>query len=116
VTDIIRHELLYHEGGFWKDAGMNVLRPIFHKFTKFGLSSQSTRPSGTDSSRECASLSTPKNYQYAAHHDYRNINRMRLYHPYASRIAGPIDFRQFIIGQEEYDPQTLRDLLPGPGH
>jgi hypothetical protein len=37
VTDIIRHELLYHEGGFWKDAGMNVLRPIFHKFTKYRI-------------------------------------------------------------------------------
>ncbi len=28
---------------------------------------------------------------------------MRIFHNYASGIAGPIDFRQFVIGQEEYD-------------
>jgi len=32
---------------------------------------------------------------------------MRIYSNYASSIAGPIDFRQYIIGQEEYDPDIL---------
>ena len=37
VTDIVRHELLYHQGGFWKDAGMNMLRPVFDKFLKYKI-------------------------------------------------------------------------------
>ena len=37
VTDIMRHEILALEGGFWKDAGMNLLRPVFQHFTKYKL-------------------------------------------------------------------------------
>jgi hypothetical protein len=37
AVDIARYELLYHEGGFWKDTGLNVLRPIFDKLTKYKL-------------------------------------------------------------------------------
>lgn len=37
VTDIMRHEILYREGGFWRDAGMNLLRPIFDKFLTYKL-------------------------------------------------------------------------------
>lgn len=33
----MRHEILYNEGGFWKDAGMDLLRPIFDKFLKYKL-------------------------------------------------------------------------------
>lgn len=32
---------------------------------------------------------------------------MRIYHNYAMIIAGPIDFRNLVIGQEEYDPEFL---------
>ena len=34
ATDLMRHEILYNEGGFWKDAGMELLRPVFNKFLK----------------------------------------------------------------------------------
>lgn len=37
VTDFMRHQILYYEGGIWKDAAMNFLRPIFDKFLKYKL-------------------------------------------------------------------------------
>jgi hypothetical protein len=37
VTDIMRHEILYREGGLWKDAGMNMLRPIPDAFLRYKL-------------------------------------------------------------------------------
>ena len=37
VTDIMRHEILYHEGGFWRDAGMNLFRPVFDQFLRYKL-------------------------------------------------------------------------------
>ena len=35
---------------------------------------------------------------------FKNLNRMRIYNSDPMDIAGPIDFRQLIIGKEEYDP------------
>jgi hypothetical protein len=32
VIDIMRHEILGIEGGFSKDAGMNLPRPIFARY------------------------------------------------------------------------------------
>ena len=37
ITDIMRHEILYHEGGFWRDAGEDLLRPVFDRFLKYKL-------------------------------------------------------------------------------
>jgi hypothetical protein len=87
---------------------MNVLRPIFHKFTKYRIAiavDKTFRYRWLQGM--CFFANAPKTINMWRITNYRNINRMRLYHPYASSIAGPIDFRQFIIGQEEYDPQTL---------
>lgn len=39
--------------------------------------------------------------------NYRNVNRMRFYHHWAVTIAGPIDFRQVVIGDEESSPDIL---------
>ena len=41
---------------------------------------------------------------------YRNLNRMRIYQTNALNIAGPVDFRQLLVGREEYDPNIL--ILP----
>lgn len=39
--------------------------------------------------------------------NFRNLNRMRIYTSDPFNIAGPVDWRQFIYRQEEYDPQVL---------
>jgi hypothetical protein len=108
VTDIMRHEILYHEGGFWKDAGMNLLRPVFDKFLTYQIAI------GADKTFRyrwlqgmCFFANAPKIENMWRITNYRNLNRMRIYHSHASAIAGPIDFRQFLIGQEEYHPDVL---------
>ena len=111
VTDILRHEVLYHEGGFWKDAGMNLLRPIFGKFLKYKLAL------GVDKTFRyrweqgmCFFANMPRYDNLWRITNFRNINRMRIYDNYAMLVAGPIDFSQLLVGQEEYDPDII--LLP----
>ena len=49
----------------------------------------------------------PKYERLARINNYRNLNRMRIYNKDAFDIAGPVDFRQLLVGQEEYDPRVL---------
>ena len=37
VSDIMRHEILFNQGGIWKDANMEFFRPILDKFLKYKL-------------------------------------------------------------------------------
>ena len=39
--------------------------------------------------------------------NFRNLNRMNIYLSDAMSIAGPMDFRQFVTLEEEYDPDIL---------
>lgn len=111
VTDIIRHEILYHEGGFWKDAGMNFLRPILDKFLKFKLVLPVDRIFKYRYLQGmCFFGNIPKYENLMKITGYRNINRMRIYRVNPLLVAGPVDFRQLLQGQEEYDPDIL--LLP----
>ena len=108
VTDIMRHEILAIEGGFWKDAGMNLLRPIFDKFTRYKLvipMDKTFRYRWLQGM--CFFANKPGLENMLRINNYRNLNRMRIYDNYASSIAGPIDFRQLLVGQEEYDVDVL---------
>jgi mannosyltransferase OCH1-like enzyme len=99
VTDIMRHEILFHEGGFWKDAGMNILRPIFDSFLTYKIAiavDKMFRYRWLQGM--CFFANAPKIENMWRVTDFRNLNRMRIYNSYASAIAGPIDFRQFLIG------------------
>jgi hypothetical protein len=101
VTDIVRHELLYHEGGFWKDAGMNMLRPIFDKFTKYKLViafDKTFRYRWLQGM--CFFGNMPRYENMLRITNFRNTNRMRIYDRNAFFIAGPVDFRQLLIGDE----------------
>ena len=33
----MRHELMYQHGGFWRDAGLNLFKPVFDHFTRYKL-------------------------------------------------------------------------------
>ena len=50
--------------------------------------------------------------------NFRNLNRMRIYSSHPFTIAGPIDWRQVVHRQQEYDPQNLmipyEVFNPGP--
>ena len=108
ITDIIRHEILYQEGGFWKDSGVNLLRPIFDKFLTYRA------VVGNDMTFRhrwlqgmCFFANVPKAVNIARINNFRNLNRMRIYSWYAIGVAGPIDFRQFVLPHEENDPDVL---------
>ena len=101
VTDILRHEILYHEGGFWKDAGMNMLRPILDKFLKYKLVLPVDRIFKYRYLQGmCFFGNAPKYENLMRINSYQNINRMRIYQKDPLTIAGPVDFRQLLIGQE----------------
>ena len=111
VTDIMRHEILFYEGGFWKDAGMNFLRPIFDKFLKYKLVLPVDRTGRYRYLQGMCFFANMKGYENMERiNNYRNLNRMRIYIPDAMNIAGPVDFRQLLVGQEEYDSDVL--ILP----
>jgi hypothetical protein len=101
VTDIMRHEILYHEGGFWKDAGMNLLRPVFDKFLKYKLVLPVDRLFKYRYLQGmCFFANAPKYENLMRINSFRNLNRMRIYQTDALTIAGPVDFRQLLVGQE----------------
>ena len=100
VTDILRHELLHSDGGFWKDAGVNLLRPVFQKFLRYKLAITVDK-SGRHRWLQgmCFFANMPRLPNLWRITNFRNTNRMRIYNDYAIAIAGPIDFRQLIVGQ-----------------
>ena len=111
VTDIMRHELLYYEGGLWKDAGMNMLRPIPTHLLKYKLILPVDRLLSYRYLQGMCFFGNMPRYDHMLRiNNFRNLNRMKIYSQLALSIAGPVDFRQLLIGQEEYDPQII--LMP----
>ena len=101
VTDIMRHEILYREGGFWKDAGMNFLRPVLDQFLKYKLVLPVDRLFKYRYLQGmCFFGNAPRYPNLMRINSYRNLNRMRIYQTNALNIAGPVDFRQLLAGQE----------------
>lgn len=79
---------------------MNLLRPIFDKFLKYKLVipvDKTVRYRWLQGM--CFFGNIPKLSNMGRITNYRNLNRMRLYDSYAINIAGPIDFRQLLVGQ-----------------
>ena len=37
ITEIMRHEILFHKGGFWRDPNINILQPVFSLFLKYNI-------------------------------------------------------------------------------
>lgn len=52
----------------------------------------------------CFFANVPKSKHMGRITGYPNTNRMRIYGDAALDIAGPFDFRNVIIGYEEYSP------------
>jgi len=99
VTDLLRHELLYRKGGFWRDAGMNLFKNVFDHFTRYKLviGAEVTLRHRWNQGM-CFFANEPFNENMHRVSKYQNINRMRYYSFPALNIAGPFDFRQVVIG------------------
>lgn len=101
VTDLLRHELMYQHGGFWRDAGMNLFKPVFDHFTRYKLVIGGEVTIGYRWNQGmCFFANEAKSEHMYRVSNFRNVNRMRYYHYWAVNIAGPIDFRQVIAGPE----------------
>lgn len=108
MTDILRHEALYRFGGFWKDASMNFLRPVFDHFRKYKLALATDKALRHRWLQGMCFFANIKEYPALGRiNNFKHLNRMRIYESDPMDIAGPVDFRQLIIGREEYDPETL---------
>lgn len=108
ATDLMRHEILYCEGSFWRDAGLNVLKPVFDQFLKYRLvvgAEMTSRHRWNQGM--CFFTNEPRSKYLLRVTNFPNLNRMRIYEKNALAIAGPIDFRQVVDGYEEYDPDIL---------
>lgn len=99
---------MYRNGGFWRDAGMNLFKNVFDHFTRYELviGSEATFAHRWDQGM-CFFANKPHSENIYRVSNYRNVNRMRFYHQWAVTIAGPIDFRQVIYGDEEAHPNIL---------
>ena len=99
---------MYQEGGFWKDAGLNFLRPILHKFLKYNVVIPVTMAGWYRYLQGmCFYGNMPHSPNLGRITNIINLNRMRIYLADPFNIAGPVDFRQLVIGQEEYDSDVL---------
>lgn len=108
MTDILRHEALFRFGGFWKDAAMNFLRPVFDHFRKYQLTLATDKTLRHRWLQGMCFFGNVKEYPPLGRiNNYKHLNRMRIYTADPMDIAGPVDFRQLIIGAEEYDPESL---------
>ncbi len=90
---------------------MNLLRPIFDKFLKYKLMLPVDRIFKYRYLQGmCLFGNAPKFENILRVTRYQNLNRIRVYQADAMQIAGPVDWRQLLIGEEEFNPDFL--LLP----
>ena len=79
---------------------MNFLRPIFDKFLKYELVIPVDRIGKYRFLQGMCFFANMPHYENMLRiNNYRNLNRMRIYIRDALNIAGPVDFRQLLIGQ-----------------
>ena len=108
MTDILRHEALHRFGGFWKDAAMHLLRPVFDDFRKYNMVVATDKTLRHRWLQGMCFFANVKEYAPLWRiTNFKNLNRMRIYDYDPMDIAGPIDFRQLVSGRDEYDPNVL---------
>lgn len=87
---------------------MNLFRPVFDQFLRYKLVIGGEVTIGFRWNQGmCFFGNQPRSEHLYRVSNYRNINRMRYYHYWAVTIAGPIDFRQVLAGDQEQDPRIL---------
>lgn len=80
ITDILRHEITYRNGGFWRDAGFNLFRPVLDMFLHYKLviGAQWTQQNRWNMAM-CFYGNEPLSEHMLRVSNYRNVNRMRYY-------------------------------------
>lgn len=108
MADVMRHEILYREGGFYMDTSMMLFGDIFYKWLSYKavLAAERTFRHRWSQSM-CFFAVMPQFPGLLRIISHVNTNKYNIYLRDAVMIAGPNDFRHFIQGNEEYDPDIL---------
>jgi mannosyltransferase OCH1-like enzyme len=108
MADVMRHEIVYHEGGFYMDTSMYLFGDIFYKWRsyKFALATERTFRHRWSQSM-CIFAAMPKFPPLLRIITHNNTNRYQIWSSNAMEIAGPHNFRWTVRGMEEYDPDYL---------
>ncbi len=108
MADIMRHELMYHEGGFYLDSSMFLFSNVFYKWLSYKLVLSTERTFRHRWSQSmCIFGVMPKFSGLLRIISPNNTNRYNLWLKDALEIAGPNNFRWTVRGMEEYDPDYL---------
>ena len=99
VADVMRHEILYNEGGFYMDSSMVLFKRVFDKWLSYKLvvnAELSFRHRW--SSNMCFFAVMPKYPGLLRLINRANTNTYKIYKKDAMGIAGPHNFRQVVRG------------------
>lgn len=111
ISAIMRHEILFHKGGFFRDINFNIMKPVFVQFLKYNIVIGAERTGRHRWSQGMSFYaSAPRVGHLKRMTSFPNLNKMRIYSDSALSIAGHSDFRQAVNGYEEYDETVL--VLP----
>jgi hypothetical protein len=87
---------------------MNFLRPVLNPMRKYKLALATDKTLRHRYLQGMCFFGNVKQYAPMLRiTGFQNLNRMRIYSQDPFDIAGPVDFRQLIIGYEEYNPDIL---------
>ena len=108
MADVMRHEILYYEGGVYMDTSMVLFNKAIYKWLSYKafLSTEHIFRHRWMQNM-CIFAATPKYPGLLRIIQNRNTNRYNIFLRDAMEIAGPSDFRHFIKGYEEYDKDIL---------
>lgn len=108
MADVLRHEVLYNEGGFYMDTSMLLFNRAFDKWLTYKLVLSTER---TFRHRWAQSMCIfgvmPEFPGLLRVIEHNNTNRYNIWLRDALEIAGPHNFRWMVRGMEEYDPDYL---------
>lgn len=97
VADVMRHEIMYREGGFYMDTSMKLFKDVFNQWLSYRVvipTVEILRHRWYESM--CLFGNEPKYPGLLRIISSYNTNRYNIYRTDAMQIAGPYDFRQYI--------------------
>jgi hypothetical protein len=108
MADVLRHEVLYYEGGFYMDTSMVLFNDIFYQWLSYKLVLATERIFRHRWAQSmCIFGVMPRFPGLLRELSFNNTNRYNIFLRDALEIAGPHDFRWLVRGAEEYDPDYL---------
>ena len=95
ITKIMRNEILFHEGGFWKDTGLNILQPAFDSFLKYSVVVEAKLLGSHGWSQGTSFYANRPRVKYLQRMvSQPSINRIRIHSENPLASAGTLDFWQ----------------------